>query len=143
MSAIDVAQATGGRITQGDGSAAIGRVSIDSRSIHAGDLFVDRIDPDDPDELCDQTLFARLRLKPRARAKVEHDTFASCETFATRRHEITSSQKHRDRGIAVLIVLLLAFSTPFRRFALVLLFLAIRFEKLLLHALVFLRCAFG
>jgi UDP-N-acetylmuramoyl-tripeptide--D-alanyl-D-alanine ligase len=40
LSATDVAQATGGRITQGDAAAAIGRVSIDSRALLPGDLFV-------------------------------------------------------------------------------------------------------
>jgi UDP-N-acetylmuramoyl-tripeptide--D-alanyl-D-alanine ligase len=40
LSATDVAQATGGRITSGDAAAAVARVSIDSRAIAAGDLFV-------------------------------------------------------------------------------------------------------
>lgn len=40
MSAADVAQATGGRIVRGDGGTPIGRVSIDSRRIQPGDLFV-------------------------------------------------------------------------------------------------------
>jgi UDP-N-acetylmuramoyl-tripeptide--D-alanyl-D-alanine ligase len=40
LSATDVAQATGGRITQGDAAAAIGRVSIDSRAVSPGDFFV-------------------------------------------------------------------------------------------------------
>ena len=40
MSATDVAHATGGRIVQGDPATAIGRVSIDSRSVQAGDLYV-------------------------------------------------------------------------------------------------------
>jgi UDP-N-acetylmuramoyl-tripeptide--D-alanyl-D-alanine ligase len=40
LSAADVARATGGRIEQGDPGAAIGRVSIDSRQIAPGDLFV-------------------------------------------------------------------------------------------------------
>ena len=40
MSATDVARATGGRITRGDAAAAIGRVSIDSRALQPGDLFV-------------------------------------------------------------------------------------------------------
>ena len=35
-----MAQATGGRITHGDGAVAIGRVSIDSRAIQPGDLFI-------------------------------------------------------------------------------------------------------
>lgn len=40
MSATDVAHATGGQIVQGDPATAIGRLSIDSRAIAAGDLFV-------------------------------------------------------------------------------------------------------
>ena len=48
MSATDVANATGGSIAQGDAMARIDRVSIDSRALQAGDLFVaihgDRVD---------------------------------------------------------------------------------------------------
>ena len=40
MSAADVAHATGGRILQGDAGAAVSRVSIDSRAVQPGDLFV-------------------------------------------------------------------------------------------------------
>ena len=40
MSATDVAQATGGRLIRGDAAADIARVSIDSRSVQPGDLFV-------------------------------------------------------------------------------------------------------
>lgn len=40
MSASDVARVTGGRIVQGDPAATVGRVSIDSRAIGSGDLFV-------------------------------------------------------------------------------------------------------
>ena len=40
MSATDVASATGGRIVQGEPAATIGRVSIDSRAMQRGDLFV-------------------------------------------------------------------------------------------------------
>jgi UDP-N-acetylmuramoyl-tripeptide--D-alanyl-D-alanine ligase len=40
LSATDLAQATGGRITQGDPATAIARVSIDSRALAPGDLFV-------------------------------------------------------------------------------------------------------
>jgi UDP-N-acetylmuramoyl-tripeptide--D-alanyl-D-alanine ligase len=40
LSATDVAHATGGRITQGDGATAITRVSIDSRALQPGDLFI-------------------------------------------------------------------------------------------------------
>jgi UDP-N-acetylmuramoyl-tripeptide--D-alanyl-D-alanine ligase len=40
LSAADVATATGGRILQGDGTAAIGRISIDSRTLAPGDFFV-------------------------------------------------------------------------------------------------------
>ncbi len=40
MSATDVANATGGRLAQGDAGTAIGRVSIDSRSLEPGDFFV-------------------------------------------------------------------------------------------------------
>ena len=40
MSASDVANAIGGRIAQGDAGAAVGRVSIDSRALEPGDLFV-------------------------------------------------------------------------------------------------------
>jgi UDP-N-acetylmuramoyl-tripeptide--D-alanyl-D-alanine ligase len=40
LSATDVANATRGRISQGDAAAAIGRISIDSRALQAGDLFV-------------------------------------------------------------------------------------------------------
>ena len=40
MSATDVANATGGRVSGGDPAVAIGRVSIDSRSLEPGDLFV-------------------------------------------------------------------------------------------------------
>ena len=51
MSATDVANATGGRITHGDAAAAIRGISIDSRALHAGDLFVaikgDRFDGHD------------------------------------------------------------------------------------------------
>ena len=40
LSAADVAHATGGRILHGDGAVPIGRVSIDSRRIEPGDLFI-------------------------------------------------------------------------------------------------------
>ena len=40
MSATDVANATGGRLAQGEAGTAIGRVSIDSRSLEPGDFFV-------------------------------------------------------------------------------------------------------
>ena len=40
MSATDVANATRGRIVRGDAATAIGRVSIDSRSLEPGDFFV-------------------------------------------------------------------------------------------------------
>ena len=40
MSATDVAHATGGRITQGDAATTIDRVSIDTRALQPGDLFV-------------------------------------------------------------------------------------------------------
>ena len=48
MTAAQIAAATGGRILRGSGSGAIGRVSIDSRAVEAGDFFVairgDRLD---------------------------------------------------------------------------------------------------
>jgi UDP-N-acetylmuramoyl-tripeptide--D-alanyl-D-alanine ligase len=51
LSATDIADATRGRITRGDAAAAIARVSIDSRALHPGDLFVaikgDRFDGHD------------------------------------------------------------------------------------------------
>ena len=51
MSATDVASATRGRITRGDPAAAIARISIDSRALRPGDLFVaikgDRFDGHD------------------------------------------------------------------------------------------------
>jgi UDP-N-acetylmuramoyl-tripeptide--D-alanyl-D-alanine ligase len=40
LSATDVANATGGRITRGDGALPIGPISIDSRSVTPGDFFV-------------------------------------------------------------------------------------------------------
>ena len=40
MSATDVANATRGRISHGDAATAIGRVSIDSRTLEPGDFFV-------------------------------------------------------------------------------------------------------
>jgi UDP-N-acetylmuramoyl-tripeptide--D-alanyl-D-alanine ligase len=40
LSATDVAKATGGRLVQGEATTAIERVSIDSRAIEPGDLFV-------------------------------------------------------------------------------------------------------
>ena len=40
MSATDIARATGGRIVRGDPSTAVGRVTIDSRNLQAGDFFV-------------------------------------------------------------------------------------------------------
>jgi UDP-N-acetylmuramoyl-tripeptide--D-alanyl-D-alanine ligase len=40
LSATDVARATSGRIVSGDPAAAIGRVTIDSRAVEPGDLFV-------------------------------------------------------------------------------------------------------
>lgn len=40
MSATEVAQAVGGRLLQGDRHAVIDRVSIDSRAVQRGDLFV-------------------------------------------------------------------------------------------------------
>jgi UDP-N-acetylmuramoyl-tripeptide--D-alanyl-D-alanine ligase len=40
LSATDVAHATGGRITQGDAATTINRVSIDTRALQPGDLFV-------------------------------------------------------------------------------------------------------
>ena len=40
LRATDVAQATGGRIVQGDGATPAGRVSIDSRRTDPGDLFI-------------------------------------------------------------------------------------------------------
>ena len=40
MSATDVANATRGRLVQGDAATAIGRLAIDSRSLAAGDFFV-------------------------------------------------------------------------------------------------------
>ncbi len=40
MSATDVANATRGRVVQGDAATPIGRVSIDSRSLEPGDFFV-------------------------------------------------------------------------------------------------------
>ena len=40
MSATDVAHAAGGRVARGDAGVAIGRVSIDSRTVEPGDLFV-------------------------------------------------------------------------------------------------------
>ena len=40
MSATDLARATGGRIVRGDASTPIGRVTIDSRTLQAGDFFV-------------------------------------------------------------------------------------------------------
>ena len=40
MSAAEVAKAAGGTIRQGDAAAAIGRVSIDSRAVAPGDLFI-------------------------------------------------------------------------------------------------------
>ena len=40
MSATDIARATGGRIVYGDPATAVGRVTIDSRSLQAGDFFV-------------------------------------------------------------------------------------------------------
>ena len=51
MSATDVANATRGRITRGDPGGAIARISIDSRALRPGDLFVaihgDRFDGHD------------------------------------------------------------------------------------------------
>jgi UDP-N-acetylmuramoyl-tripeptide--D-alanyl-D-alanine ligase len=40
LSATDVAQAVSGRILHGEGAAAVARVSIDSRAVKPGDLFV-------------------------------------------------------------------------------------------------------
>ena len=40
MSATDIAHATGGRVVRGDPATAIGRITIDSRALQAGDLFV-------------------------------------------------------------------------------------------------------
>jgi UDP-N-acetylmuramoyl-tripeptide--D-alanyl-D-alanine ligase len=40
LSATDIARATGGRIVRGDPSTDVGRVSIDSRNLQAGDFFV-------------------------------------------------------------------------------------------------------
>ena len=40
MSATDIARATGGRIVRGDPATPIGRVTIDSRTLQAGDFFV-------------------------------------------------------------------------------------------------------
>jgi UDP-N-acetylmuramoyl-tripeptide--D-alanyl-D-alanine ligase len=40
LSATDVAEATGGRITAGDAATTVTRVSIDSRAVLPGDLFV-------------------------------------------------------------------------------------------------------
>ena len=40
LTAADVAAATQGRLLHGDGATAIGRITIDSRAVEAGDLFV-------------------------------------------------------------------------------------------------------
>jgi UDP-N-acetylmuramoyl-tripeptide--D-alanyl-D-alanine ligase len=40
LTAADVATVSGGRLVQGDATAAIGRVSIDSRTVSAGEFFV-------------------------------------------------------------------------------------------------------
>ena len=40
LSASDVANATAGRVVRGDPATAVGRVSIDSRSLEPGDFFV-------------------------------------------------------------------------------------------------------
>src|SRR5689334_15241452 len=103
-------------------------------------LFINRIDPNDADQLRNQTLFTRLRLESGARTKIENDRLATRQHLTARRHKLACLQERRYLGAFRLFLLTLG--APLGHLLLVFLFLAFGFFKLFLHAPVFFGRAF-
>src|SRR5689334_21589508 len=98
-------------------------------------LLINRIDPNDADQLRNQTLFTRLRLESGARTEIKNDRLAAFQQLLTRRYELTRFQERRD--LRTFSIFLLALCTALGHLLLVFRFVAFGFRKLFLHAPIF------